>query len=218
MVRRAAAEAGRRLAERERLAAADEVAWLDVDEVRAALRETPGGGPADLRALVRRRRAEHAWVAAHPGEPFVGGEPGAFPDLRHLPAEGRRVNQAFLFMMGQEYGRPPEPSDGRTLTGLGASAGTYRGRVRVVRSDADFPRLQPGDVLVCPVTTPTWSPLFAVAGALVTDNGGVLSHAAIVARENGLPAVVGTVTATAVLRDGAEVVVDGSRGTVTKLP
>ncbi len=72
----------------------------------------------------------------------------------------------------------------------------------------------PGDVLVCPVTTPAWSILFTQASAVVTDSGGVLSHAAIIARENGLPAVLGTRDATQRLVDGQTVTVDGSRGVV----
>jgi pyruvate,water dikinase len=76
----------------------------------------------------------------------------------------------------------------------------------------------PGDVLGCPITTPTWSVLFTQAGAVVTDGGGVLSHAAIIARENGIPAVLGTVNATQRLVDGQTVTVDGSKGTVEIVP
>jgi pyruvate,water dikinase len=87
----------------------------------------------------------------------------------------------------------------------------------VIRGEADFGKLRPGDVLVCPVTTPAWSPLFTLAGALVTDGGGVLSHSAIVAREHGLPAVLGTSKATSLLTDGEVVTVDGGTGTVTRV-
>ncbi|MGH7910224.1 MAG: PEP-utilizing enzyme, partial [Candidatus Dormibacteraceae bacterium] len=88
------------------------------------------------------------------------------------------------------------------------------GQVRVVRGVADFLRLRPGEVLVCPTTDPAWSVLFATAGALVTDRGAVLSHAAIQAREHGVPAVLGTGAATRTLRDGDLVTVDGTRGCV----
>lgn len=95
------------------------------------------------------------------------------------------------------------------------SPGRYTGPVRLVRGAVDFARLRAGDVLVCPTTDPAWSVLFGVAGALITDGGNVLSHAAIVAREYALPAVVGTGSATQRLHDGQLVTVDGSAGTVT---
>ena len=101
------------------------------------------------------------------------------------------------------------------LRGLAASAGQYRGRARVVRSLADAQRLEHGEVLVCSASTPEWTPLFTIAGAIVTDMGGMLTHCAIVAREYGIPAVVGTGEATGRIPDGAIVTVDGSAGTVT---
>ncbi|HJM76069.1 MAG TPA: PEP-utilizing enzyme [Dehalococcoidia bacterium] len=101
------------------------------------------------------------------------------------------------------------------LRGLAASAGQHRGRAVVARSLADAQRLQHGEVLVCSASTPEWTPLFAVAGAVVTDMGGMLTHCAIVAREYGIPAVVGTREATASIPDGAMVTVEGSAGIVT---
>jgi pyruvate,water dikinase len=101
------------------------------------------------------------------------------------------------------------------LRGLAASAGQYRGRARVARSLADAQQLEHGEVLVCSASTPEWTPLFTVAGAVVTDVGGMLTHCAIVAREYGIPAVVGTREATECIPDGAMVTVDGSAGTVT---
>jgi phosphoenolpyruvate synthase/pyruvate phosphate dikinase len=86
--------------------------------------------------------------------------------------------------------------------------------VRVIRGESDFERLRGDDVLVCAITTPAWSPLFAVAGAIVTDSGSLLSHAAIVAREHGIPTVIATGNATRKLRDGDMVMVDGAAGSV----
>ena len=80
--------------------------------------------------------------------------------------------------------------------------------------EAEFHKVQAGDVLVCPVTSPVWSLLFLSIGALVTETGGVLSHSAIIDREYGIPAVVATGNATAVLREGQTVTVDGARGVV----
>jgi pyruvate,water dikinase len=89
-----------------------------------------------------------------------------------------------------------------------------RGPAKVVRSLAEAAKLRPGDVLVAETTAPPWTPLFATAAAIVTDTGGVLSHCAVVAREYHIPAVVGTGKATARLRDGQIVEVDGGAGVV----
>lgn len=98
--------------------------------------------------------------------------------------------------------------------GVAGSSGVYRGRARVIASLEGADRLEPGDVLVAAATAPEWTPYFGVIGALVTGAGGVLTHAAVVARELGLPAVVGVIGATSEIPDGSWVVVDGSAGTV----
>lgn len=103
---------------------------------------------------------------------------------------------------------------GVLLRGLGASPGIAAGRARVIRSVADGDALGPGDVLVAEMTNPDWVPILRRAAALVTDGGGMTCHAAIVSRELGVPCVVGTRTATTVLRDGETVTIDGRRGTV----
>lgn len=112
------------------------------------------------------------------------------------------------------WDRGQADDDGDALRGLPASAGRASGTARVIRSPEEFDRLQPGDILVCPYTDPTWTPLFALAAAVVADTGGPLSHAAIVAREYGIPAVLGVGRATG-LPDGATVLVDGTSGAVT---
>ncbi|MFI5915105.1 PEP/pyruvate-binding domain-containing protein [Dactylosporangium sp. NPDC051541] len=109
-----------------------------------------------------------------------------------------------------ESGRRREP----LAIGVPCSPGVARGVVRVIRSVDEFGRLQRGDVLVCRTTDPAWTPLFRVAAAVVTETGGVLSHAAIVAREYGIPAVAGVASALTVLPDGADVVVDGGAGAI----
>ncbi|GAA0929428.1 PEP/pyruvate-binding domain-containing protein [Nonomuraea longicatena] len=111
----------------------------------------------------------------------------------------------------------PDPGDA-LVAGTPASPGRVSGPVRVILGPADFGRLEPGDVLVCPYTNPAWTPLFQRACAVVVDTGGPGSHAAIVAREYGIPAVMGTCGGTAVLTDGQRVVVDGDLGRVSGSP
>ncbi|WP_155371054.1 PEP-utilizing enzyme [Catellatospora vulcania] len=101
------------------------------------------------------------------------------------------------------------------VTGVPSSPGRAYGPARVVRSVDDFGRMRPGDVLVCRTTDPAWTPLFRLAAAVVTETGGLLCHAAIVAREYRIPAVVGAADAMSRLDDGAPVTVDGALGTVT---
>jgi rifampicin phosphotransferase len=115
----------------------------------------------------------------------------------------------------EALGTTDAPADG-ALTGVPASAGTVTGRVRVI-TDPQGARLEPGDVLVCPSTDPGWTPLFLTAGGLVMEMGGSNSHGAVVAREYGLPAVVGVRDAVARLTGVAEVRVDGTSGRVEPL-
>ncbi|MFD5214123.1 PEP/pyruvate-binding domain-containing protein [Microbacterium sp. NPDC058345] len=109
-----------------------------------------------------------------------------------------------------------EPDDDALVTGAPAGGGTATGTVRVIRDASDFHRLQEGDVLVCPYTNPAWTPLFLRAVAVVVDTGSIASHAAIVAREYGLPAIMGTGDGTMTLVDGDRVTVDGTAGRVTR--
>ncbi|MBX9245606.1 pyruvate, phosphate dikinase [Actinotalea ferrariae] len=116
---------------------------------------------------------------------------------------------------------PPPPAaavptaTGGVLTGTPGSAGTVTGPARVVRGATDFHRVRPGDVLVCPYTDPAWTPLLRIVAGVVTETGGVLSHAAIVARELRIPAVLGVTDATTRVDDGVHLTVDGAAGTVT---
>jgi rifampicin phosphotransferase len=101
-----------------------------------------------------------------------------------------------------------------TFSRIFQDGGNVSSGCRGCRSEDEFDRIHAGDVLVCPSTSPVWSALFASVGALVTDAGGVLSHAAIIAREYRVPAVVATGNATELLRDGQQVTVDGATGVV----
>jgi phosphoenolpyruvate synthase/pyruvate phosphate dikinase len=110
--------------------------------------------------------------------------------------------------------RATPPGKGNVIKGVAASPGKVTGTARVLHGPEDFSQMQPGDVLVAPITTPAWTPLFAMASAVVTDVGGPLSHGSIVAREYGIPSVLGTGVATRRIQDGQEITVDGGAGTV----
>ncbi len=229
LIRRASLEMGRRIAGRGILARPGDVSWLELDELREAFRQGDGDG-AELRDTVARRKAERAWVEAHPGPAYYGDPPPPPPDLRAVPEEARRINEALQWFMSLEYplmaaegdgaaeagaaDRTDEAAEPPLVRGLSGAPGRYTGPVRVVRSEKEFDRVRPGDVLVCRVTTPTWSVLFGRVGAVITDGGSPVAHAAIVAREHGIPAVVATERGTELLDDGQVVTVDGRAGVV----
>ena len=136
----------------------------------------------------------------------------------HVPAACGRVNSAILFYLGQmedhPVGTPSHPSWSFTVAGLAASPGRYEGWARVVRDPGDFRKLDKGDVLIANTTSPAYNVILPMIGAVVTDRGGALCHCAIIAREFGIPAVVGTDQATTRIPDGARILVDGDRGFV----
>jgi len=199
-IRRVLLAAGRRLAAAGVLEQAEDVFYLTLAEVLLGL-HAPAA--TDHRTSVAERRAEmeRFRVIAAPGA--LGTPPPPRPDAKPDRFFG---------------GPPPQATEPGTLRGAAGSPGIARGRVRLVHTPAHGAALQPGEVLVAPTTLTTWTPLFARAAAVVTDTGGVLSHAAVVAREYGVPAVVGTGLATSALRDGQMVEVDGDTGTVRMLP
>jgi pyruvate,water dikinase len=107
--------------------------------------------------------------------------------------------------------------DSDEIKGVAACRGVVEGTARIIKSVEEMSRLKQGDILVCQITNPTWAPIFDKIAAAVSDIGGSMSHAAIVAREYGLPAVVGTGNGTTRIRDGQRIRVDGGRGIVTLL-
>ncbi|RKO26100.1 hypothetical protein D7Z96_04965 [Pseudarthrobacter phenanthrenivorans] len=214
LVRYAALEAGRRMQRAQSITSADDVFYCTIDEVQTWL----DGQHGDLRAQVRRRRGERAWILAHPGPASYGTPPPPPPNTRWLPADVREMTK-LMMRLGQRLVAPEGSSQEQTadegiLRGTPASSGTYTGAARIVASEREFSRIRPGDVLVCPTTRSSWSAVFASIGAVVTDAGGALSHPAIIAREHRIPAVVAMGNATKVIRDGAIVTVDGTTGTV----
>jgi rifampicin phosphotransferase len=189
-VRRAALELGRRLKDAGLLEEKEDILHLRLEE----LEELGQPWPPDratrerIRALVRQRRAKREALAATP-----------MVDPRLQAAEPTA-----------------HPHEDVLLSGSPGSPGVASGPARIVREPSDFGKLRPGDILVAPITNPAWTPLFQIAAAVVVDAGSAASHAAIVAREYGVPAVMGTQNGTQKLSDDQWIQVDGSRGLVFK--
>jgi pyruvate,water dikinase len=213
LVRYAVLEVGERLARRMVIDARDDVMFLDIDEAIAGLADGE-----DRRDLIRLRKGQRVWAAANPGPPSYGNVSGPPASVDFLPKKARLPMVSMLWSLESieaVSASKTTQSDPDLITGMAASAGSYTGQVRVIRGEWEFDKLQAGDVLVCPITSPVWSVLFPTIGALVTDTGGILSHPAIIAREYRIPAVVATGNATELLTDGHAVTVDGAAGTVT---
>jgi phosphohistidine swiveling domain-containing protein len=157
-------------------------------------------------------RLEELEAIADPGRMPSGQAARLRSAVRDRAARREELASVKLLDFSQIY---PSPTGGVLVQGAPASPGVATGRVRVILDATGFGTLQSGEILVCPYTNPSWTPLFSRAAAVVVDSGGVGSHAAIVAREYGLPAVMGTGTATAVLTTGLLVTVDGNTGRVT---
>jgi len=168
-------------------------------------------GPEHWPAIVAERRAALQVWAKHEVPPALGPVPDVIDDPAIVMLWGitRESLNAWLEADGGDTGNE--------IKGFAASYGVVEGTARIVKSVEEISRLQTGDILVCQVTNPTWAPIFQKISAAVSDIGGSMSHAAIVAREYGLPAVVGTGNATSRIRDGQRIRVDGGRGTVTLL-
>lgn len=217
LVRYAVLELGTRLAARGVIDQRDDIFFLELEEARSVLNATSSAAGVDNRALVRQRKGARAWAIANPGAPSYGPEPPPPPDLSFLPREARMPMEAMLWSLDSIMALKRSGQNqlaGSALTGIAASPGQYTGPVRVIMSEAEFHKLRPGDVLVCPITSPVWSVIFPSVGALVTDSGGILSHPAIIAREYRVPAVVAMGNATALLQDEEIVTVDGTAGIV----
>lgn len=174
----------------------DDVFYLTREEVEAALE----GNLSPQGAAVSQRHANRTEQARLTPPLWIGKK--SFHFSLYEKALGRY--------------RSGEIGDNHTLVGVPASPGVATGTVRVVRGVQDFDRVREGDILVAPITAPAWTPLFSRVRAVVTDGGSIFAHASLVAREYGLPAVVGTGSATSTLRDGDIVTVDGLRGIVDR--
>jgi pyruvate,water dikinase len=214
LLRLALLELGRRMTAAGRLDEPTQALELDVAEVRAILSgsATPTADDLAMRRDTRRRLTVE-------GPPrFLGPPPPDPPPLEMLPPPMARVMGAVGFAIDGILGQLDEPlGTASSIGGIPGAAGTYEGTARLVHSVDDLLRLEPGDVLVAPTTGEAFNSMLHLVGAIVTDHGSFASHAAIVSREMGIPAVVGTVDATRRIGDGSRVRVDGAAGTVTVL-
>lgn len=168
------------------------------------------GGPRFRKMVAERRKAIKIWTETDM-PPALGPVPDIIDDPAIVMLWGITRENLDIWLSG-----PADP-DGKEIRGFAASSGVVEGTARVIKSVQEIGRLQEGDILVCQVTNPTWAPVFQKIAAAVSDIGGSMSHAAIVAREYGLPAVVGTGQATTRIQDGQRIRVDGARGVVTLL-
>jgi pyruvate,water dikinase len=198
-IRRICMEFGARLAQAGTLETADDIFYLTPEELQNS-RDTT------IKALVQSRKDEMERFAQITPPPMLGTAPPF-----ELTNAGSMVRAIFKGEMAQSDGNQSEAS---MVKGLAGSAGITRGTAKVLHSLAEASKLQPGNILVTAFTEPPWTPLFATAGAVVTDQGGVLSHTAVVAREYRIPAVVGTGSATSIFQDGQLIEVDGNTGIV----
>jgi pyruvate,water dikinase len=200
LVRHLLHEIGQRVAAGGGIASAEDVFWLTHEEVQAAVHALDNGASveayqasvAERRGLWKRQQAliPPVFLPVKGGVRFWGID---FSDL--MPARS-------------------EQATGDVIKGVAASPGRVTGTARVIHGPHEFDQMRPGDILVARITTPAWTPLFALAGGVITDVGGPLSHSSIVAREYHIPAVLGTGSATERIQSGQQVTVDGDAGTV----
>jgi pyruvate,water dikinase len=177
----------------------EDIFWLEADEIEDAVASLERGGQlASLAEQVAQRKATHGALKRVSPPPML-------PPKKKL----------FGFNMESWLPAAEESQTGDALKGVAASAGRVTAPACVLHGPEDFDEMRPGDVLVAGTTTPAWTPLFAMASAVVTDIGGPLSHGSIVAREYGIPAVLGTGVATRRIQSGQRITVDGTAGVVT---
>jgi phosphohistidine swiveling domain-containing protein len=201
VVRHMLGEIGRRLVTRKVIDTPDDVFWLTIDQLQEAASALDAGQPlAGYQAVIAERRA--TWEKERALTPPVA-----------LPIKGgaRFLGIDFTNVMPART----DQAEGDVLKGIAASPGSITGLARVIHGPGEFDQMRQGDILVARITTPAWTPLFALAAGVVTDVGGPLSHSSIVAREYHIPAVLGTGVATERLSSGQRVTVDGDAGTVT---
>ncbi len=214
IMRRAALAAGRRAAAQHRIAKPVHMVDADLDEMCALVTGTGQAPEADVLAS---RAAYRVRYSAKDVPATLGPPAPPPPDLNGLPASISRLMGALYVALEHLFVSAQTTHEATVIRGLAASKGVHEGPARRVAGPADFDRIVQGDVLLTESTSEAFNILLPLLGAIVTDNGGLLSHAAIVAREYGIPGVVGTREATERIADGARLRVDGDTGEVTVL-
>jgi len=199
LLRNFLSELGRRFVLAGGITEAGDIYWLTGDEVHTAVNSIENGESLEsLVGAVEKRKS--IWQAQAKLTP---------PPM--LPPKKKYMGFDTELFLGMDVGEQA----GDTLKGVAASPGKVTATARVLYGPGDFDQMKPGDILVAPITTPAWTPLFAMAAGIVTDVGGPLSHGSIVAREYGIPAVLGTAVATKRITSGQRITIDGSAGLVT---
>ena len=194
---------------------ADDIFYVRRDELQVALYDYGNGwgvgadsiGPTHWPPEIERRRGIIAALESKAPPPAMNRPPSVVTEPFTIMLYGITTDSVNTWLSGSV--------NTDELRGMAASPGSAEGPARVVTGAADLDDLQEGEILVARITAPSWGPVFGRVGAVVTDIGGMMSHAAIVCREYGLPAVTGTGTATTAIRTGQRIRVDGSSGTVT---
>ncbi|HZN90362.1 MAG TPA: PEP-utilizing enzyme [Thermoleophilaceae bacterium] len=213
IVRRAVLAGGRRLADRGRVHDPEHFVDAGFDEMCALLSGDDGPSAEELVGRYQLRTN----LSAKDAPQLLGDPPSPPPDPSGLPPAVARVMRAIGIVIGEMFGSSEEQHEERLVRGLAASPGSYEGPARRVAGPDEFDRIVQGDVLVTESTSEAFNILLPLLGGIVTDSGGLLSHAAIVAREYGIPGVVGTREATQLIPDGTRVRVDGVAGEVSVL-
>ncbi len=214
LMRLALIELGRRLHERDRIAFVYDTLDITRTEIDALLDGSPTPTADELRARVARRKSLSA-----EGAPATLGPPAPEPPpVDQLPPPLARVMSALGFVISGVLGEADAPGgDAEMVIGIAASAGVFEGPAKLVRNFDELLTIEDGDVLVTPATGESFNSFLHLVGAIVTDHGSFASHAAIMGREMGFPAVVGTVDGTKRIATGDRIRVDGAAGTVTIL-
>jgi pyruvate,water dikinase len=211
IMRRAVLAAGRRLEGKGRVHDAEHFIDADFGEMSSLVTGADGPSADEL----AQRFADRTSRTAKEAPASLGPPSPPPPDPSGLPPGVARVMRATGIALGELFGSSEAPHEENLLRGLAASGGVYEGPARRVSGPTEFDRIVQGDVLVTESTTEAFNILLPLLGAIVTDAGGLLSHSAIVAREYGIPGVVGTRDATGHIPDGTRVRVDGDAGEVT---
>ncbi|MGE5747993.1 MAG: PEP-utilizing enzyme [Solirubrobacterales bacterium] len=210
VMRRAALAGGRRLAEKGRINDPEHFIEAGFEEMRSLILGTDGPTADEL-------AERYEWRTSHDAKQApatLGPPPEPPPDPSGLPPAVARVMRATMIVIDAMFGSSEAEHEEALLRGLAASGGVYDGPARRVSGPSEFDRIVEGDVLVTESTTEAFNILLPLLGAIVTDSGGLLSHSAIVAREYGIPGVVGTREATERIPDGEPIRVDGDAGEV----